>query len=48
MFTARAMTITATTSEMAAWRNINIFAQWVTGIVSVGLNAVALVNASQR
>ena len=48
MFTARAMTITATTSEIAAWRNISIFAQWVTGIVSVGLNAVALVNASQR
>ena len=30
---------------MAACRNIIIFAQRVTGIVSVGLNAVALVNA---
>ena len=44
MFTARAMIITAITSDSADCTIIVIFAQRVTGSVSVGLNAVALVN----
>ncbi len=43
MLTARAMTRATVTSAMPLWTSISIFAQRVSGIVSVGLNAVALV-----
>ena len=43
MLTARAMIITAITSDSADWTIIAIFAHRFTGRVSVGLNAVALV-----
>jgi hypothetical protein len=46
MLTARAMIMTATTSEMADWASISIFYHRVIGGVSVGLNAVALVKAT--
>ena len=44
MFTARATTITASARLMADWTSMSIFAQRLSGIVSVGLNAVAFVN----
>ena len=42
------MIITATTSEIADWTSISIFAHRCRGSVSVGLNAVALVYARYR
>ena len=45
MLTARAITMIAVISEIMDSSNIVIFAQVRTGSVSVGLNAVALVNA---
>lgn len=44
MFTARAMTRPTVISDTADWIIIIILAQWENGKVSVGLNAVALVN----
>ena len=44
-FTTRAMISPAMTSAMADCRTIVIFAHLLVGRVSVGLNAVALVNA---
>ena len=44
ILTARAMTRAAATREIAACSIMAIFALRVSGIVSVGLNAVALVN----
>lgn len=48
MFTARATTRIATVNEMPASSIIVIFAQVAIGRVSVGLNAVAFVNARKR
>jgi hypothetical protein len=48
MFTARATTSTMVTIEMTDCTLIAIFAQRESGITSVGLNAVALVNARYR
>jgi hypothetical protein len=44
MFTAGATTITASARLIADWISISIFAQRLSGIASVGLNAVAFVN----
>jgi predicted nucleic acid-binding protein len=44
MLTARATTITASASEIADCTSMSIFAQRLSGIASVGLNAVAFVN----
>jgi hypothetical protein len=44
MFTARATTMTASARLIADWASISIFAQRLSGIASVGLKAVALVN----
>ncbi len=44
MLTARATTRAPVTSETPDCRRKSIFVQRVSGIVSVGLNAVALVN----
>lgn len=44
MFTARATTNTTVLSDTAGCASIVIFAQCDSGSVSVGLNAVALVN----
>ncbi len=44
MFTARATTSPIVTSDTNACAPISAFAVCVSGIVSVGLNAVALVN----
>ena len=46
MLTARATTMIARRRLAADWTSISIFAQTVSGIVSVGLNAVALVKAT--
>ena len=46
--TARAATRVIVNKEMADCTNINILAKWVSGITSVGLNAVAFVNATYR
>jgi hypothetical protein len=43
MFTARAMTRTVVDSAIALCRAMSSFAQRVSGMVSVGENAVALV-----
>ena len=48
MFTARAMTSAAVTSDTAACSIIASFAHRDIGMVSVGLNAVALVNDTYR
>ena len=45
MLTALAMTISATTSEIDDCASMSVFAHRVRGMVSVGLNAVAFVNA---
>jgi hypothetical protein len=45
---ARASTRTAVTSDTAAWTSNVILAHLLTGSVSVGLNAVALVNDRYR
>ena len=44
MFTARATTRPIVTSETKDWTSIRSFAICVSGIASVGLNAVAFVN----
>jgi hypothetical protein len=44
MFTARATTMTARERLIADWTSISIFAQRLSGIVSVGLKADAFVN----
>jgi hypothetical protein len=44
MLTARATTITARERLIADWTSIVIFAQRLSGIASVGLNAAAFVN----
>jgi len=44
MLTALAMTRAARSSETADWTSMSILAQRDSGITSVGLNAVALVN----
>jgi hypothetical protein len=44
MFTALEMTNATVRSDASDWIIISNFAQAVSGIVSVGLNAVALVN----
>ena len=46
--TARAMIINATTSEIADCTSMSVFAHRVSGRVSVGLNAVAVVKARYR
>ena len=43
MFTARATTMIASKRLAADWTIISSFARWLSGIVSVGLNAVAFV-----
>jgi hypothetical protein len=43
MFTARATTIPIVTSDASDWTSMSIFAIADRGIVSVGLNAEALV-----
>jgi hypothetical protein len=48
MLTARATTIPIVTSEAPDWTAISIFAIGLSGIVSVGLNAVALVKDVYR
>ena len=48
MFTARATTSPIVTSDTIACAPIRAFAFWVSGIVSVGLNAVALVSDTYR
>jgi len=48
MLTALATTITARARLIADWTSISIFAQAVSGMVSVGLKAVALVKATYR
>ncbi len=45
MLTARETTTATVRSEANDWSVIRIFAHGVSGIVSVGLNAVALVKA---
>jgi len=45
MFTARATTSTTSMMEIADCAIISSFAQRASGMTSVGLNAVALVNA---
>jgi hypothetical protein len=44
MLTARAITSATVTTEIADCASIVTLAHWVMGMVSVGLNAVALVN----
>jgi hypothetical protein len=44
MLTARETTTATVTNEARDWSIISSFAHVVSGIVSVGLNAVALVN----
>gem|GEM_PF-2950539 len=44
MLTAREMTTATVSSEASDWTIMSSFAQAVSGMVSVGLNAVALVN----
>jgi hypothetical protein len=44
MFTALATTITARARLSADWTSMSIFAQRLSGSVSVGLNADAFVN----
>ena len=44
MLTARAATSSSVTSETVDWISISCFAVRVSGIVSVGLNALAFVN----
>jgi hypothetical protein len=44
MFTARAATSSTVVAEIADSASISIFARRVSGIASVGLNAIALVN----
>ena len=46
MLTARAATSSSVTIEMADWSSISIFARRVSGSVSVGLKALAFVNAT--
>ena len=46
--TARAATSTTVRREVIDWRVIKILAHGVIGMVSVGLNAVAFVNATYR
>jgi hypothetical protein len=46
MFTARAATSRIVTAEAADSASISAFARWVSGIASVGLNAIAFVNAT--
>ena len=48
MLIARAATISASTRLAAASTIISTFAQWLSGSVSVGLNAVAFVNDRKR
>jgi len=48
MLTARAITNTTVTSDTNDWASMVSFAHRVSGIVSVGLNAVALVNDRYR
>ena len=43
MFTARATTMIASKRLAADWTIMSSFTRWLSGIVSVGLNAVALV-----
>ena len=44
MFTARAATSSTVTAESADSESISIFARRVSGIASVGLNAIEFVN----
>lgn len=44
MFTALEMTMATVSNDARDWTIINSFAHAVSGIVSVGLNAVAFVN----
>jgi hypothetical protein len=48
MFTARAMTSPTVSRAEVDCRPMTIFAVWVSGMVSVGLNAVALVSEVYR
>jgi hypothetical protein len=48
MFTARATTMTARARLIADWTSMSIFAQRLSGIVSVGLNAAAFVKETYR
>ena len=48
MFTARATTITASDRLIDDCTSISILAQRLSGIASVGLNAVAFVNDTYR
>ena len=48
MLTARATTRPTVTSAVSDWAAISHFAIGVSGIVSVGLKAVALVNETYR
>jgi hypothetical protein len=48
MLTARAISSAPAASETADWTSIVSFAQRASGITSVGLNAVALVNDRYR
>jgi len=48
MLTARETTTATVTREARDWNIISSFAQSVSGMVSVGLNAVALVNDVYR
>jgi hypothetical protein len=48
MFIARAPTATTVISEMMLCTVINIFARGVSGMTSVGLNAAAVLNASDK
>lgn len=48
MLTARAATSPTVTSEIADWASMSIFAHRLSGMVSVGENAVALVNDTYR
>jgi len=47
-FTARAAMMATVSSEIADWTPISILVRAVSGIVSVGLNAVAAVNETNR
>ena len=48
MLTARAMTRPTIVNEINACDAMATFAQWAIGMVSVGLNAFAVVNATYR
>ena len=48
MFTARAVTSRMLSAEMADSESISSFAQRLSGIASVGLKALAFVNATYR